>query len=128
MHEPAMQMPTVMDSPEAVVQQRRDFGEVTGYETLSAERMRFAAGTDITPLLEGLPDDTCQCPHWGYVLKGAVNLRYADGTEEIDEAGDLFYWPPGHTAWVDEDAEFVLFSPQREHAEVFEHMAGKMGE
>ena len=25
---------------------------------------------DATPFMKGLPDDRCQCPHWGYVLKG----------------------------------------------------------
>jgi hypothetical protein len=25
---------------------------------------------DATPFMRGLPDDRCQCPHWGYVLKG----------------------------------------------------------
>jgi hypothetical protein len=23
------------------------------------------AGLDTTPLFKGLPDDLCQCPHWG---------------------------------------------------------------
>src|SRR4029079_6295088 len=25
-------------------------------------------GADFGPALAGLPDDMCQCPHWGYVL------------------------------------------------------------
>ncbi len=24
---------------------------------------------DATPFMKGLPDDRCQCPHWGYVIK-----------------------------------------------------------
>jgi hypothetical protein len=47
----------------------------------------------------------CQCPHWGTVLKGSINVRYADGREETVRAGDVYYWPPGHTVWVDEDYE-----------------------
>ena len=43
----------------------------------------------------GLPDDSCQCPHWGYVLKGELTFRFAD-REEVFEAGDAFYLPPGH--------------------------------
>jgi hypothetical protein len=26
---------------------------------------------DLTPLLKGLPGDSCQCPHWGYVTAGS---------------------------------------------------------
>ena len=47
------------------------------------------------PLLKGLPDDRCQCPHWGYVVEGQVTFRFAD-REEVYEAGDAFYAPPGH--------------------------------
>jgi hypothetical protein len=34
----------------------------------------------------------------------------------------MFYWPPGHTVKVNEDAEFILFSPQHEHTPVLEHI------
>jgi hypothetical protein len=27
---------------------------------------------DATPFMKGLPDDRCQCPHWGYVIKGKM--------------------------------------------------------
>ena len=33
---------------------------------------------DATPFMKGLPDDRCQCPHWGYVIKGKMTARYAD--------------------------------------------------
>jgi len=115
-----------METDAAVVQRQTGFGDATGCTTMSAERMRFAAGTDISPLLQGLPDDACQVPHWGYVLEGAIEVRYTDDSEEVDEAGDLFYWPPGHTAAVEEETEIVLFSPQAEHREVFEHMRSKL--
>jgi hypothetical protein len=39
----------------------------------------LAKGTDLTPLLKGLKDDMCQCPHWGYVLKGSFHIRYTGG-------------------------------------------------
>lgn len=78
------------------------------------------AGTDITPLLEGLPDNWCQCPHWGYILKGRMRVVYTGGEEETLGAGDLWYLPPGHTVIVDEDVEFVEFSPPAEHDEVLE--------
>jgi len=39
---------------------------------------------------------------------------------------DLFYWPPGHNVKVDADAEIVMFSPQREHSHVINHMIEKV--
>jgi hypothetical protein len=68
---------------------------------------------DLTPLLKGLPDDRCQCPHWGYVFKGRIKVRYAD-REEIYEAGDAFYMPPGHAPSAEAGSEFVQYSPTEE--------------
>ena len=56
------------------------FEELEGY-TLSF--VSFREDIDATPLYKGLPDDRCQCHHWGYVLTGAVTFRYADGEEQI---------------------------------------------
>lgn len=36
---------------------------------------------DATPFMKGLPDDRCQCPHWGYLFKGNMTARYADREE-----------------------------------------------
>jgi hypothetical protein len=80
------------------------------------------AGTDLAPLFQGLPDDRCPCPHWGYMLKGRMRVTYAD-REKVLEAGDLFYMPAGHTPLVEEDTEFVEFSPPAEHQPVLDHVA-----
>jgi hypothetical protein len=93
---------------------------------LSAEYFSLAAGTDIAPLLQGLEDDLCQAPHWGYLATGALTVAYKDGTTETVTAGDLFYWPPGHTVSVHEDADLLMFSPQRAHSEVLEHMKARI--
>ena len=37
----------------------------------------FREDIDHTPLLRGLPDDRCQCPHWGYVINGRLTFRRA---------------------------------------------------
>src|ERR1700733_1169458 len=50
--------------------------------------------SDLAPMLKGLPDDRCQCPHWGYVFKGSLTLTTAAGDETF-ETGDAFYIPPG---------------------------------
>ncbi|QLK26261.1 cupin domain-containing protein [Natrinema zhouii] len=128
MHQSKEELTVVMETPDAVVQHQTGFGAATEYDNLAAEHFQLSAGTDLTPLLEGLHEDTCQCPHWGYVIDGAISVRYSDESEEVNRAGDLVYWPPGHTLWVDEDTEFILFSPHEDHTAVFEHMATKMGE
>jgi hypothetical protein len=42
---------------------------------------RVPAGTDMSPVLAGLPGDRCPSPHWGIVLEGAVHVVAADDTE-----------------------------------------------
>jgi hypothetical protein len=34
---------------------------------------------DLGPMLEALPGGKCPCPHWGFVLKGRLTIRYDDG-------------------------------------------------
>jgi hypothetical protein len=74
----------------------------------------FRENIDATPLMRGLPDDRCQCPHWGYVVNGEVTFRYAD-RDEVFEAGDAFYTPPGHIpVKYEPGTEVVQFSPSEE--------------
>jgi hypothetical protein len=65
---------------------------------------------DLGPLLAGLPGGQCPCPHWGYVVKGQLTVRYGD-QEEVIEAGEAFYLPPGHTPAATAGSEFIQFSP-----------------
>ena len=69
----------------------------------------FSADVDAAPLFRGLPDDRCQCPHWGYVISGRLILRYAHREEQY-EAGDAYYAPPGHTPVVFAGTRVVEFS------------------
>ena len=86
----------------------------------------FRQDIDATPLLKGLPDDRCQCPHWGYVIKGRLVYRFGDG-EETFAAGDAFYAPPGHVPVQHEPGtEIVQFSPTEELHEVETVMARNM--
>lgn len=119
-------VPVKFDVPGATTRQKKDFGDATGYGKIGGEYFSLGAGTDIAPLLQGLEDDLCQAPHWGYLLEGELTVTYGDGTQEVVSGGDLFYWPPGHTVRVGEDAEIVLFSPQHEHTQVLDHMLDKM--
>ena len=95
-----------------------EFGPVTDRsEQLDGYTVNFTTfnvDMDQTPVLKGLPDDRCQCPHWGYVLKGRFTYRCGD-REETFEAGDAFYLPPGHVGVSNEPgSEIMQFSPSEE--------------
>lgn len=120
-------VPVRINAPGAVVRVKTDFGDASQYGKFGGEYFSLGAGADIAPLLEGLEGDVCHSPHWGYLIQGQITITYADGTEESVKGGDLFYWPPGHSVRVGEDAEVILFSPQEEHGKVIEHLRGKMG-
>jgi hypothetical protein len=115
-----------LEIPGAVLRQRMGFGSVSGFGTISAEFFTLAAGVDTTPLFQGLEGNLCQCPHWGFVLRGQITTTDANGVRETVNANDLFYWPPGHNVKVDADAEIVMFSPQHEHSHVIKHMIEKV--
>ena len=78
-------------------------GYTVGFESHSAD-------ADLADLFRGLPDDRCQSPHWGYVIRGKVMFRFADH-EETYETGDAYYAPPGHTPVLFAGTELVEFSP-----------------
>jgi hypothetical protein len=65
------------------------------------------------PLLAGLPGGHCRCPHWGYLFRGRLIVRYDDRDEVIEE-GHAFYMPPGHVPDAVAGSEFVMFSPTDE--------------
>lgn len=107
--------------------------QVNGIETrgmavggITVRHIDLPPGVNFTPLFKGLPGDLCQCPHWGQVTAGAITVRYADGSEETTRAGELYYWPAGHTGWTDEGVVFVEFSPTDAIAPVLEHLAAQM--
>ena len=78
---------------------------------MAVRHAKVPSGTDLTPVLEGLPNDRCPSPHWGIVLEGSIHLRQQDGSVEVVRAGDIYYWPEGHTAWTDEDVVFLEVGP-----------------
>lgn len=112
-------LPVALEVPGAKITSEAFGNMIVAYTCLSK-------GTDFAPLLEGLPHDHCQCPHWGYVIKGTIRIRYQDGSEEVTEAGNLYYWPAGHTALVEEDIEFIEFSPKHEMEKVLQHVHHKL--
>lgn len=108
-----------------------DAGELqTRYTELGEMAIRHArvpAGTDMGPVLEGLPGDRCPSPHWGIVLEGSIRLDYADGTSEVTRAGEVYHWPAGHTALAEEDVVFIEIGPTAEMRAFSEHAKAKLG-
>jgi hypothetical protein len=104
---------------------REDHGPVVDIHEdigdLSVNFLSFKIDIDGAPLLKGLPDDRCSCPHWGYVTKGKLTFHFADHDETYTE-GDAFYVPPGHTPEVVAGTEYVQFSPADELHKISEVM------
>jgi hypothetical protein len=78
-------------------------GYTVGFET-------YRSDVDPAEFFRGLPDDRCQCPHWGVVLTGTITFHYADRSERFS-AGDAYYAPPGHLPVIADGTEVVEFSP-----------------
>lgn len=120
------EIPAKINVPGAVARQLNGFGTAAGFDRMSGEYFTLGAGTDIAPLLKGLKDDGCHAPHWGYMLTGELVVTYTNGSTDTCRGNDLFYWPPGHSVRVVNDTEMILFSPEREHTEVMDHMLRAM--
>ena len=87
------------------------------YEHLDGYTIGFEAYTqdaDPGPLFQGLPGDRCQCPHWGVVLKGTLVYNYADGSQDVIQAGEAYYAPPGHLPVFAAGTEIAEFSPSEQ--------------
>lgn len=101
-----LEAPVMVD--EDVIEGR--YVELDGY-TVAYET--YKGDFDPAPLFQGLPEDRCQCPHWGIVVKGKIIFRYAD-REETFEAGDAYYGSPDHLPLFFAGSEVVEFSPSVE--------------
>ena len=89
-------------------------GDLDGY---TVNFVTITQGHSLAGMFTGLPGDRCPCPHWGYLLTGAITVTYADH-EETYQAGDAFYMPPGHVPSAETGTSFVQFSPNQALAEV----------
>ena len=110
-------VPVAIDN-ENVELRMTDVGEMT------VSFIRLTKGTDLGPALAGLEGDRCPCPHWGYMLEGTLTMRTADG-DQTYEAGDAFYWGPGHVPVATEDCAYVDFSPTDDFKKVIAHISGE---
>ncbi len=99
-------IPVALDTPSG------QFRVVT-WGGMTIEIGTFSQDMQIVDVFNGLPDNRCQCPHWGIVLKGRIHFPFADH-EEVIEAGQVFYAPPGHSLLIDAGTEYIDFSPSDE--------------
>jgi hypothetical protein len=87
--------------------------------------LTFREDVDATPLMKGLPDDRCHCPHWGYVFTGRVTFETAGG-QETYAAGEAFSITEGHVPRAEPGTEYLQFSPAEELHVVSEQMKRNM--
>ncbi|MDD3619577.1 MAG: hypothetical protein PHX57_09330 [Desulfobulbaceae bacterium] len=111
-HSPLSEFETVIASKTAIWRQF-EWGEMrVGYET-------YLEDFDDAPLLKGLPDNLCPCPHWGYLLAGRMTVRYPDH-DEVVKAGEVYYMASGHTIFVEAGTVLIEFSPREEFRKLTE--------
>jgi hypothetical protein len=106
------ELPVAAEMPEGTIRQ-------VNWGAMTVEVAEVRQTIDVSPFFKGLPDDRCQCSHWGYVLKGRMRYRYADH-EEVYGAGDVYYAAPGHTPVLEAGCEYVEFSPSDELSKTME--------
>ena len=98
-------------------QSATDHVELTGFEGHYAELGGYTVGwetytedADLSDLFKGLPDDRCQCEHWGYVFEGKLVFHTAEGDQEF-VGGEAYFVGPGHTPSIFAGTSLVEFSP-----------------
>jgi hypothetical protein len=96
-----------------------------GYR-IAFESMPAEFPPDESPF-KGLPDDRCQCDHWGYLFKGSFRVSYNDGPDEVVNAGEAYHLRPGHFVQTIEPVELIELSPVEEHDRTMAVVARNMG-
>jgi hypothetical protein len=120
-------MHTSRDELEAMVMGEYEGRQVdAGDMRIAFESMPAQFPPDESPF-KGLPDDRCQCDHWGYLFKGTFRVTYKDGREEIVHAGEAYHLRPGHFVQTLEPVELIEISPVAEHERTMATVARNMG-
>ncbi|WP_390887905.1 cupin domain-containing protein [Candidatus Mycobacterium wuenschmannii] len=72
-----------------------------------------APAVDCAPGYVGLPGDLCQCPHYGYVFRGRLRAIYrgTDWPDDVATAGDVYFFPAGHTLVYEKETECLEINP-----------------
>lgn len=115
MHSSIKDLPATFEAPHVTLR-LAEWGDMT------VEVGDIRQTVDSSQPFKGMPDDRCQCPHWGYVIKGKLQLKFADH-EEVYKAGDVYYAPPGHIPIPEAGCEYVDFSPTDQMRKTMEVLA-----
>jgi hypothetical protein len=111
------------------IDQVNDYGvveeRVEDVDGTTIQFLTFREDVDTKPLMRGLPDERCHCPHWGYVFKGTLTFETAAG-KEIYTAGDAFHITEGHVPRAEPGTEYLQFSPAEELEVVSSQMKRNM--
>ena len=107
-------------------------GEYVGRQVDAGEmRIAFESMPAQSPpdesLFKGLPNDRCQCDHWGYLFKGSFRVTYKDQPDEVVRAGEAYHLRPGHFVQTLEPVELIELSPVAEHDRTMATVARNMG-
>ena len=76
---------------------------------------------------KGLPDDRCQCDHWGYLFEGSFRVTYTDAPDEVVHAGEAYHLRPGHFVQSLEPVRLIELSPVEEHDRTMATVARNLG-
>ena len=106
-------LPTELEGPGVAIR-RRDF------DGLAMCLIRLDAGVRTDPLFAGLPDDRCQCAHWGYIMRGTMRVHDADGARDY-VAGETYYWQPGHNLEAVTDTEYLEITRSEHYDALMAH-------
>ena len=80
---------------------------------MSVTRVTYAPGWKWSEHIKPVVGtDSCQVPHFGYVLAGRLKTVMDDGTAAELEPGDIAIIPPGHDAWVTGDEPCIILDFQ----------------
>jgi hypothetical protein len=107
-------LPTEMQGPGVEIR-RKDFGG------LAMCLIRLEAGLRTDPLFAGLPDDRCQCAHWGYIVSGTMRVHGADAVARDYATGETYYWEPGHNLEAVTDAEYLEITKTEDYDALMTH-------
>jgi hypothetical protein len=102
-------------------------GRMAEFDAYTANFESIPAGMGGPDFFKGLPDDACQCEHWGYLFEGKFSVAYTDGHEEVVNGGEAYYMRPGHVFTALEDCRTIEFSPTDELQRTLEQV-GKNAE
>lgn len=87
--------------------------------------IRLQAGVRTDPVFEGLVDDRCDCPHWGHIINGTMRV-HGPNESRTYEAGQSYYWPPGHNLEAMSDVHYLEISPTPLYDALMAHCRRKL--